>query len=72
MRKGIVDRIANGYAQVEWEDRTMESLPVSAFDEPPAQGDAFAWEKGAGRLLREETEERRENIQRLFDRLKKK
>lgn len=71
MRKGIVDRITDGWVQVEWEDRTMDSLPVLAFATLPAEGDLFVWEEERGRVLPDETKERRERMQKLFDRLKK-
>lgn len=71
MRKGIVDRIINGYARIEWEDRTMDNLPVASFSGSPKEGDLFVWENGEGRLLPDETEKRKQRIQTLFDQLKK-
>lgn len=70
--KGIVDRIENGIAVCEMDDRQMLDIPVDAFDEQPGTGDVFVYENKKAFIRHSETDERREKVQSLFEKLKKK
>ena len=50
----------------------MQNIPLSAFPEQPKDGDLFDYENGIAVLRLTETAERKEEIQSLFERLKKK
>ncbi len=52
--------------------RIIQDIPLSAFTEQPKDGDIFDFENGIAVLKPAETEKRKEEIQSLFDRLKKK
>lgn len=71
MRKGIVDRMEGALVVVEWDNGTMGEVPLGAFADRPTQGDVFGWEEGRAQLLPGETVKRKEQVQRIFDRLKK-
>ena len=70
--KGTVDRIEESFAVCEMEGRIMQNIPLSAFSEKPKDGDIFDYENGTAILKPAETEKRKEEIQSLFERLKKK
>ena len=70
--KGTVDRIEETFAVCEMDGRIMQNIPLSAFTEQPKDGDIFDFENGIAVLKPAETEERKEEIQSLFERLKKK
>ena len=70
--KGTVDRIEENFAVCEMEGRVMQIIPLSAFPEQPKDGDLFDYENGIAVLRPTETAERKEEIQSLFERLKKK
>ena len=70
--KGTVDRIEENFAVCEMEGRAMQNIPLSAFPEQPKDGDLFDYENGIAVLRPTETAERKEEIQSLFERLKKK
>ena len=65
--KGTVDRIEEAFAVCEMEGRSMQNIPLSAFSEKPKDD-----ENGTAILKPKETEKRQEEIQSLFERLKKK
>lgn len=70
--KGTVDRIEENFAVCEMEGRVMQNISLSAFPEQPKDGDLFDYENGIAVLRPTETAERKEEIQSLFERLKKK
>ena len=70
--KGTVDRIEENFAVCEMEGRVMQNIHLSAFPEQPKDGDLFDYENGIAVLRPTETAERKEEIQSLFERLKKK
>ena len=71
--QGTVDRIEENLAVCEMDDRTMQNIPLSVFSTPPKDGDVFEYsENGIATILPEETVKRRETVQSLFQRLKKK
>lgn len=70
--KGTVDRIEGQIVVCEMEQRRMIEIPLEAFDTRPAEGDVITWEAGRASVLDEETAVRKEKVQSLFDRLKKK
>ena len=76
LMKGTVDRIEETFAVCEMDGRIMQNIPLSAFTEQPKDGDIFAdlfdYENGIAVLRTTETAERKEEIQSLFERLKKK
>ena len=57
---------------VKWTDGLCRTSHFLAFTEQPKDGDIFDFENGVVVLKPAETEERKEEIQSLFDRLKKK
>lgn len=70
--KGIIDRIEGELAVCEMDGKSMETIPLSVFQETPKEGDVFTYENGTALLLPEETVRKKETVQSLFDRLKKK
>ena len=70
--KGTVDRIEENFDVCEMEGRVMQNIPLSAFPEQPKDGDLFDYENGIAVLRPTETAKRKEEIQSLFERLKKK
>lgn len=70
--KGTVDRIEENFAVCEMDGRIMQNIPLTAFSKRPKDGDLFDYENGIAVLRPAETEKRKEEIQSLFDRLKKK
>lgn len=72
LMKGTVDRIEETFAVCEMDGRIMQNIPLSAFMEQPKDGDIFDFENGIAVLKPAETAERKEEIQSLFEQLKKK
>lgn len=72
MMQGIVDRIEEDWVVCEMEEQNVQNLPLSAFSVPPKSGDVFVYEQGIAVILPDETAKRRESVQSLFERLKKK
>lgn len=70
--KGTVDRIEEGFAVCEMEERLIQNIPLSVFSEKPKDGDVFEYENGIAVLRPLETEERKKEIQFRFEHLKKK
>ncbi|MCR1840527.1 DUF3006 domain-containing protein [Murimonas intestini] len=70
--KGTIDRIEGQIVVCEMEQRRMIEIPLEAFDTRPVEGDVITWEAGRASVLEEETASRKEKVQSLFDRLKKK
>lgn len=70
--QGIVDRMEGNLAVCEMDGRKMQNIPLSAFCTPPKTGDVFSYENGIATILPSETEKRKETVQSLFERLKKK
>lgn len=70
--RGIIDRIEENIAVCEMDGRDMKNIPLSSFPEIPKEGDVFEYEGDTITLLPDETAKRKETVQSLFDRLKKK
>lgn len=70
--RGIVDRLEGCIAVCEMDGRQMLDIPQEQFSELPKSGDVFEYDGRTARILRKETEEQKESVQSLFERLKKK
>lgn len=72
MKKGIVDRLEGKSAVCEWENRTMERIPLERFTKIPNEGDVISQTDGRIEILPEETKQRKQKMEFLFQKLKKK
>lgn len=70
--KGIVDRIEGCVAVCEMDGKERIELALDVFEQPPREGDVISYMEGKAIILPGETQERKEKVQSLFDRLKKK
>ncbi len=62
MEKLIVDRIENGIAVLEREDKSLAEIPVSDFPFEICEGNVIVKENGSYSLSLSEEEERRKRI----------
>ena len=70
--RGIVDRIEGDYVICETEGPQMRQIPISMFCDTPKDGDVVEIGEDSVKILPEETQKRKEEMQALFDRLKRK
>lgn len=69
--KGIVDRIEGNIAVCEI-DKNMVELELLLFSSLPKDGDVFEYDGKEAVILETETEKKKDQVQSLFDKLKKK
>ncbi len=62
----IVDRIEGTFAVCECPDKTMMGIPLEEFEQEPKDGDVVEYEDHRARLVEEETQELKEQIEDLF------
>lgn len=69
--RGVVDRIEGKIAVCEI-DKNMVELDIALFSPTPKDGDVFEYDGKTAVILKDETEKKKQQVQSLFDKLKKK
>lgn len=69
--RGVIDRIEGKIAICEI-DKNMTELDLSLFSSTPKDGDVFEYDGKTAVVLKDETEKKKQQVQSLFDKLKKK
>lgn len=69
--RGIVDRIEGKIAVCKI-GKNMTELDLSLFSSTPKDGDIFEYDGKTVAILKDETEKKKQQVQSLFDKLKKK
>lgn len=69
--RGVVDRIEGKIAVCEI-DKSMVELDIVLFSPIPKDGDVFEYDGKKATILKDETEKKKQQVQSLFDKLKKK
>ncbi|MDI6880261.1 MAG: DUF3006 domain-containing protein [Desulfitobacteriaceae bacterium] len=67
--KGIIDRFEGQMAVIEFEGRIMKNIPKALLPAEAREGDVIDEEKGSFHVNKEETRQRRAEIQKLLDNL---
>lgn len=70
--KLVVDRIEDMIAVCETEDRQMIHIPLTEFVYAPKEGDLIHYHDHIATYRKEDTEQRRQEVDNLFKRLLKK
>ena len=69
--RGVIDRIEGKIAVCEI-DKNMVELDISLFSSIPKDGYAFEYDGKNATILKDETKKKKQQVQSLFDKLKKK
>lgn len=69
MKQYIIDRIEDGFAVLETEEKEHLCFPVKNFPDAIREGDVLIWEENGFRIDTGLTEQRRERIAERLERL---
>lgn len=69
--RGVVDRIEGKIVVCEI-NKNMVELDIALFSSIPKDGDVFDYDSKKATILKDETENKKQQVQSLFDKLKKK